>query len=58
MYCKVAYVVIVGTGCSINVAGVNVLCSGYETRSYTVRSTVEQTASTILNIHSANRSVY
>jgi len=48
MYCKVAYVVVVGTGCSRNVAGVNVLCSGYETRSDTLRSTVKQTASAVL----------
>jgi hypothetical protein len=58
MYCKVAYVVIVGRGCSRNVVGVNVLCCGYETRSCAVRSTVEHTASTMLNIRSADRSVY
>jgi len=58
MYCKVAYVVIVGTGCSRNVAGVNVLCCGYETRSDAVKSTVEQNVLAVLNIHSADHSAY
>lgn len=41
-----------------NVAGVNVLCSGYETSSDTLRSAVKKTASAVLNIHSADHSVY
>jgi len=57
MYCEVAYVIIVDTGCSGNVAGVNILCSGHDTRSDTLRSTVKQTVTAVLNIHSADHSV-